>query len=233
MNYRDPKLRDILAGEYAMGLLPPRARARFERLMASEAELQRLVADWQDRLAPIDRTAAPVAPSRRIWRAVEQGTLQRSFPPLPQSSGWLDSLAFWRGFAGAAVAVAAALLIYIAVGPGPAHAPTVLAILADGNGTPAFIATHAARADEVSVVPIRAQSLEAQKSFELWAITGGPPKPLGLVAATPGKPLLVPVSAVTAAGTVLAVSLEPEGGSPTGLPTGPVLFQGKVLAEAN
>src|ERR1700693_4918728 len=53
MNYRDPKLRDLLAGEYAMGLLPPRARARFERLMAGDAGLQRLVADWQERLGPI------------------------------------------------------------------------------------------------------------------------------------------------------------------------------------
>jgi anti-sigma-K factor RskA len=231
MNYRDPKLRDLLAGEYAMGLLPPRARARFERLMAGDAELQRLVADWQQRLAPVDRTAPPVAPPRRIWRAVEQGTLQRSFPPLPQGTGWLHSLAFWRGFAGAAAAIAAALVIYIALGPGPARAPTVLAVLADSNGTPAFIATREARAGDVAVDPVRPQDLAAQKSFELWAIAGGPPKPLGLVAAMPGKPLRVPASAVAAAGTVLAVSLEPEGGSPTGLPTGPVLFQGKVLAE--
>jgi anti-sigma-K factor RskA len=231
MNYRDPKLRDLLAGEYAMGLLPRRARARFERLMAADAELARLVADWHERLAPIDGTAPPVVPPRRVWRAVEQGTLQRSFPAAPPSSGWLNSLAFWRGFAGAAAAVAAALVIYIAVAPGPARAPTVLAVLADSTGTPAFIATRSERAEEVSVAPLRAHILEAQKSFELWAIAGGPPKPLGLVAAAPGKPLLVPASAVTAAGTVLAVSLEPEGGSPTGLPTGPVLFQGKVLSQ--
>ncbi|HKX08755.1 MAG TPA: anti-sigma factor [Stellaceae bacterium] len=233
MNYRDPKLRDLLAGEYAMGLLPPRARARFERLMAGDAELQRLVADWQERLAPIDGTAPPLAPPRRIWRAVEQGTLQRSFPPLPKGSGRLHSLAFWRGFAGAAAAIALALMIYIAAGSGPVPAPTVLAVLADSAGTPAFIATRAERGEQVSVAPVRAQSLEAQKSFELWAIAGGPPKPLGLVSATPGNPLLVSASAVVTAGTVLAVSLEPEGGSPTGLPTGPVLFQGKVLAEAN
>jgi len=231
MNYRDPKLRDLLAGEYAMGLLPPRARARFERLMAGDAELQRRVADWQERLTPIDRTAASVSPPRRVWRAIEQGTLQRSLPVPPESSGWLQSLAFWRGFAGAAAALAAALAIYIALGPGPARTPTVLAVLADSAGTPAFIAMRTERAEEVSVVPVRTQTLQAQKSFELWAIAGGPPKPLGLVSATPDRPLLVPASAVVTAGTVLAVSLEPEGGSPTGLPTGPVLFQGKVLSE--
>jgi len=231
MNYRDPKLRDLLAGEYAMGLLPPRARARFERLMAGDADLARLVADWQERLAPIDRTAPAVSPPRRLWRAIEQGTLQRSFPPLPRRTGWLHSLAFWRGLAGAAAAAAAALAIYIAVTPGPAHTPIVLAVLSDSNGTPGFIATRGERAGEVAVDPVRPEELAPQKSFELWAIAGGPPKPLGLVSATPGKPLLVPASSAVAAGTVLAVSLEPEGGSPTGLPTGPVLFQGKVLSN--
>jgi anti-sigma-K factor RskA len=230
MNYRDPKLRDLLAGEYAMGLLPSRARARFERLMADDAELARLVADWQERLAPIDETAPPVAPPRRVWRSIEQGTLQRSFSATPPV-GLLQSLAFWRGFASTAAAVAAALVLYIALGPGPVRAPALVAVLADSSGTPAFIATRGERAEAVEVAPVRPQSLEAQKSFELWAIAGGPPKPLGLVSAMPGKPLLVPASAVAAAGTVLAISLEPQGGSPTGQPTGPVLFQGKVLAN--
>ncbi|HLJ21604.1 MAG TPA: anti-sigma factor [Stellaceae bacterium] len=230
MNYRDPKLRDLLAGEYALGLLPPLARARFKRLMAGDPELNRLVADWQERLAPIDRTAPAVTPPRRVWRAIEQETLRRSFQP-PQGAGWLHSLAFWRGFAAAATAVAAALVMYVALAPGPARAPMVLAVLADSNGTPAFIATRAERAGAVTVDPIRPQELGAQKSFELWAIAAGAPKPLGLVSATPGKPLVISASAVGAAGTVLAVSIEPEGGSPTGLPTGPVIFQGKVIAE--
>jgi len=30
--------------------------------------------------------------------------------------------------------------------------------------------------------------------------------------------------------TVLAISLEPSGGSPTGLPTGPVLYTGKPVS---
>jgi anti-sigma-K factor RskA len=37
-------------------------------------------------------------------------------------------------------------------------------------------------------------------------------------------------SAEKIADTVFAVSLEPEGGSPTGQPTGPVLFTGKLIA---
>jgi anti-sigma-K factor RskA len=233
MNYSDPKLRDLLAGVYALGLMPTRARARFERLMAADAGLERLVADWTERLAPIDASAAPVTPSPRIWRAIERETQLRAAPSSRVvRTGFFESLAFWRGFGLAAAAVAAALVVYVAVGPGPAREPTVVAVLADSAGTPAFIATQATRADDVAVTPVRAQSIEAQKSFQLWAIAGGPPKPLGLLSATPGRRLLVPASAV-AAGAVLAISLEPEGGSPTGLPTGPVLFQGKVLVQSN
>ena len=223
MTYSDPKLRDLLAGDYVLGLMPARAKARFERLMAADAALTRLVAEWSERLAPIDEAAKPVTPPARVWRAIEAKTAAR---PAPRAN-LLESLAFWRGLAGAAAVVAAALVLYIAVGRAP---ETVVAVLADSSGTPAFIATRTTR-DEVSVAPVRPQSLEAQKSFELWAIAGGPPKPLGLVSAKPGQSLVVPASALAAGGTVLAVSLEPEGGSPTGLPTGPVLFQGRVLAQ--
>lgn len=223
MTYSDPKLRDLLAGDYVLGLMPARAKARFERLMAADAELARLVAEWSERLAPIDGAAKPVTPPARVWRAIEAKLAAR---PMPRQN-LFESLVFWRGLAGAAAAVAAALVLYIAVGRAP---ETVVAVLADSSGTPAFIATRTT-SDEVAVAPVRPQSLEAQKSFELWAIAGGPPKPLGLVSAKPGQSLVVPASALAAGGTVLAVSLEPAGGSPTGLPTGPVLFQGRVLAQ--
>ncbi len=56
--------------------------------------------------------------------------------------------------------------------------------------------------------------------LELWAFKSGEePHSLGEVTAY-GTTKLPPL----AAGTVLAVSLEPKGGSPTKLPTGPSLF---------
>src|SRR5258708_6006763 len=74
MNYADPRLRDMLAGEYVMATLPRRARARFERLMAADPALARLVGEWQERLMPLDATADPVAPPPQIWRAIESAT---------------------------------------------------------------------------------------------------------------------------------------------------------------
>jgi anti-sigma-K factor RskA len=71
------------------------------------------------------------------------------------------------------------------------------------------------------------------RSYELWLIPNDDPKPrsLGLVGAdeftTRPLPPDFDVAAVRAAS--YAVSLEPAGGSPSGAPTGPVLFTGKMV----
>ena len=83
--------------------------------------------------------------------------------------------------------------------------------------------------DGISVAPIHQVAIDAAHAFELWAIAGGQPRPLGLLAAEPGRPLTVEASLLPAAGDTLAVSIEPAGGSPSGLPTGPVRYKGNVL----
>ena len=69
--------------------------------------------------------------------------------------------------------------------------------------------------------------LSAGQDFQLWVIwAAGTPRALGLLRAAETV-LALPAPA---AGLVLAVSLEPEGGSPTGLLTGPILVTGTLGA---
>jgi anti-sigma-K factor RskA len=65
------------------------------------------------------------------------------------------------------------------------------------------------------------------KSYELWAVAPNTaPRSLGLVEeASLSRVLDVPPSG----DLTLAVSLEPKGGSPTGAPTGPVVFTGALV----
>jgi anti-sigma-K factor RskA len=231
MKYDDPRLRDILAGAYVMETLPRRAAARFERLMANDPALGALVEEWRERLAPLDATVTPVEPPTRVWRAIER---QIAAPtpihrPVPQRTPWWDWLPLWRGLALGAMAAAAALLLYIAVpSPLPPAGPEVVAVLTDQSGAPAWIATAEPRDARVSIAALQPQPIAADRSFELWAIAGGPPRSLGLLRTGQGDRLTLAASQVPHGG-VLAVSLEPQGGSPTKAPTGPVLYQGKIL----
>jgi anti-sigma-K factor RskA len=231
MKYDTPELGDQLAAEYVLGTMPRLVRQRFERLLATSSDLVRAVEDWTTRLGPIDEMAETQEPPPYIWRAVER-RLALPQPPAPAAAGagWLSSLAFWRTATFAAAAVAAVAIGYIAVRTPPA--PTaVVAILGDDKGDPAWIALGGGGAGDVAVAPIRRVAVDAGHAFELWAIAGGKPHALGLLAPEPGNPLLVQASLVPANG-VLAVSLEPIGGSPTGLPTGPVRYKGEVLPPA-
>jgi anti-sigma-K factor RskA len=228
MRYDSPELREQLAAEYMLGTMPVLVRRRFERLLASDPELRRAVEDWNVRFDPIDLDDlddTEEEPPAHVWRAVER---RLALPQeAPTSPGWLSSLAFWRGATLAAAALAAAVVVYVAVRPSPAP-PDVVAILSDDNGDPAWIALSATHGGDVDVAPIRSVAIDAAHAFELWAIEDGKPHPLGLLAPEPGRPLTVQASVVPADG-VLAISLEPSGGSPTGLPTGPVQFKGAVL----
>jgi anti-sigma-K factor RskA len=234
MRYQDPELRERLAAEYVLGTLPRRARRRFERLMAEDPALARVVAAWVDRLAPIDTATPAEQPPAGVWRAVEARVAAAAGAArLPAAHRRFGSLAFWRGLAIAACAAAAGLIIYIGefsrrTGP---LAPTVVAVLADQSGDPSWIAMTGPREGEVSVSAVGSRVEDTRHSLELWGIAGGAPRPLGLLPRKPGNAATIRADQLPPPGDLLAVSLEPPDGSPTGLPTGPVLSRGKVLVR--
>jgi anti-sigma-K factor RskA len=235
MNYDSPELREQLAAEYVLGTMPPLVRRRFERLLATDPELAREVEDWRTRFGPIDYAAAAQEPPERVWLAVERRLALGSAPVMQQAAarqgvtrqGWLGSLAFWRIATLTAAAVAAVAIFYLTALT-PSSPPSVVAILSDDKGDPGWIALRGAGRNEIAVAPIRAVAGDSGHAFELWAIAGGTPHPLGLLASEPGHPLMVQAALLPADGA-LAISVEPPGGSPTGLPTGPVRYTGKLL----
>jgi anti-sigma-K factor RskA len=230
MRYDSPELRERLAAEYVLGTMPSRVRQRFERLMAGDPALARMVGDWADRLSPLDSLTPAEEPPAYVWRAVERriaGGAAAQSAPLRR---WFQSLAFWRGLALAASLATAALALYLAVVPGPI-APTVVAVLSGHGGEPGWVAIAGPKSGEVSVSAVAPPAENKPHAFELWGIAGGQPRPLGLLPQHSGSAVTLRAAQLPPPSGVLAVSLEPPGGSPTGAPTGPVLYQGKVLVQ--
>jgi anti-sigma-K factor RskA len=68
----------------------------------------------------------------------------------------------------------------------------------------------------------------AGKDLQLWALAPGATKPVSLGVLPRSGSFVTSDAGLPHPHLLLLVSLEPKGGSPTGLPTGPVLFGGEL-----
>jgi anti-sigma-K factor RskA len=156
----------------------------------------------------------------------------------------------WRGFTAAMTAIAAMLALFVAVSqfapgllPGaqkmqqpvvaakpPATGDRFVAVLQQEPTAPAFLLTVNPQSRTLTVRRISAAA-ESGRSYELWLVAGKMPKSLGLVGGDEFTTRPIPANFDVDAmrGATYAVSLEPAGGSPSGAPTGPILFTGKMV----
>lgn len=213
--------------EYVLGLLDAGAHDAMRRRIEADPALQREHDFWVRHFAYLDAQFAPVPPPAHILPAIEK----RLFGETKRTSWW-DSLALWRSVAAGAVAVAAVAIGLAALEPRPDSAALatqlVAALRAEGSDVQ-FIALY----DGTGAVRLTALSGEAVpgRDYELWAIQGGhAPISMGLVPinARATVELSDAVRSGWGEGSVLAITLEPEGGAPGGIPTGPVVAQGAV-----
>jgi anti-sigma-K factor RskA len=215
---------ELIAAEYALGVLSGAERDDAERRVAREAAFANLVAVWEERLAPWASEIAEVTPAPGAWDAIVAAL---PAPP-PKKAGLWNSIAFWRGFALASAVAAACLVAVFYFGAVGRNEPLVAAI--DGGGHHHFVATVDIGRGTIAVAPA-AFVADATRVPELWLIpSDGKPRPLGLLRADRIVAIAVPadLAPLTVKNAVLAVSLEPPGGSPTGQPTGPVIATGKL-----
>jgi anti-sigma-K factor RskA len=216
---------ELLAAEYALGVLSGPDRAAAELRLGRDHSFATLVAEWEQRLAPWAAEIADVTPPAQVWKriAAQLPTQSRLNATLWQN------LAFWRWCALAGGVLAAACLgILVYFGTLPSQAPLIAAL--NGGGRHVFVATIDPQRATVVVMPADF-SVAAGRVPELWLITpGAKPRPLGLIDPKLTIALTLPANLRAQANTraVLAVSLEPPGGSPTGQPTGPVIASGKL-----
>ena len=229
MNYGNPELRERLSAEYALGTLRGLARRRFERLMADDAALRRQVEAWELRLNALAESAPAIDPPAGLWPRIEQRLGPASAKARVGLLGRLwQSLEFWRGLSLVATAAAAALLLYVALAP---IKTSYVAVLIDANRTPILVAKFDPGTHQLSVRSLQTPVADPAHSHELWLVAGSnAPRSLGLLGGAQTTVDLPPDQAAAVVTAILAISLEPPGGSPTGSPT-QVLFTGAVVPD--
>ena len=223
MNLILGELPDRLAAEYVLGTLTGGARRRFDALLPAHPALRQAVAGWEKRLLPMALKAEPVQPPQAVWAAIE-GKLGWAAPAAAAGTSSLR-LRFWQAFAAIAT-VAAVVLGTSTHAPVPTEAPMIVVLHAT-KGTETLVAGLSPDRQQLSIQPLQKVSLTSDQSLELWALKkDGPPASLGVIASDKLTALSKKTLPKDTKG--LAVSLEPLGGSPSGAPTGPVLFVGDL-----
>ena len=224
-NGREPGGDEMLAAEYVAGVLAPDERQAATRRIDSDPAFARLVDEWEVRLAPLGSAYQAIEPPASAKAAIDR----RLFPAAERSGLWA-SLDFWRGLAAAALAALVILLAAPFIAP-PAGPPErlVASLGAEGSNV-RYLAVFDAAESQVSLSHVSGERASG-RDFELWMIEGKKaPVSMGVVPAGATTHIAVTPSirARLAAGAVLAISLEPAGGSPTGQPTGPVVAAGDL-----
>lgn len=224
MNYQQADLLEQLAGAYVLGTLRGPARARFARLCA-QSELARVaVRRWEDRFMPLLFNMKVVMPSDRVWAQISQRIHSQGTTAQPRAAPWRWALAG---------ALALSLLVGISIRMLNPPLQTVAALGQD-VAHPLWKVSRAADSGALKLRAMQDVQSNPQLAYELWALpsNGKPPVSLGLLPRTGSveRTLTAAQRAALLSANRVAVSLEPAGGSPTGSPTGPVLYVADIAS---
>ncbi|WDR06725.1 anti-sigma factor [Devosia rhodophyticola] len=229
----DPVGGNALVAEFVLGLLDSAEHERVAKLIRDDPRLQAEQHFWESRFAALNAEYEEVAVPAHLINAIEA----RAFGDAVgrQKSRLWDSLILWRGLAAGALAVAVVAIGMNAGGnPGTNDAASlatqlVAALELDGSSVK-FVALYDSATGTVRLTSLSGEPVP-DKDFELWAIQGGNnPISMGVVPVNQRTQVTLSpdVMAGWGAGSVLAITLEPKGGSPTGDPTGPIVAKGSV-----
>lgn len=228
--------RERLSAEYALGVVEGDALAEANRLHATDPEFREDALLWSSRFATLLDDVEAVDPPSELLPAI--------LAQLPRAKihlGRPGDLRRWQAATAAMMALAAGLTMFIIVRPPTVvvrapplegekaeRQPMVAAISGDGSR----VVANWDGDGKLFVVPVEVPKAPDGRAHELWMIPNeGKPRSMGLM---PEGPIVLNVARETAdifaVGATFAISIEPQGGSPTGQPTGPVIASGKLIA---
>lgn len=213
---------DMMAAELALGLLDREDRAAALRRVMADPDFARDVERWRAHFGSLFAQYPSLEPPASTLARIEASLEPKKARSL-----------LWPAIA---AALAASLMVAVFTRPpppvlSPVSVPTLVATLVPAVSGNPFPAVYDAARGEIRVAS--AGITAPGRSAELWIIDkAGAPRSLGLLAETSGSIITVKAAnrAAIAAGNKLAISSEPEGGSPSGTPTGPIMAIGSLIS---
>lgn len=218
----DPEELDLLAAEHVLGTLDAQQTEAVRRALPVNPPLRAAVEAWEARLAPMAGLARPEQPPPELWGRIEASLAARATAPVRP----LRRERFWKVWSIGATAVAAGLVGFLVFRP--AEPPRMMTVLLTSSEQPAWLVE--AEGGGLRLASLNARPVEAGKVQQLWALPPGATAPvsLGLIPAGASRTNVAPGRVQPQAGMLIEITLEPPGGSPTGRPTGPILFIGRL-----
>ena len=227
--------------EYVLGVLDQDKRSAVAREIQSNPQAAADVDFWERRLTPLADEITEITPAAYVWVRIREALRLDIATSTQRSSRIWDSLLLWRWIGISASMLAATFIVVLMVQPSliikPMETPAVSTVgymvsaIQQDNGVTGWTATMDLQHARMVVVPATPVAFEPGSTPELWLIPAGQ-KPISMGVITPDKPttLVLDRSFIARVGptAILAVSVEPMGGSPTGQPTGPVIAKGAI-----
>ncbi|MCK8516555.1 anti-sigma factor [Methylonatrum kenyense] len=244
MNDRTQKLDDELAAAYVLGTMTGRTRLRFERRMQREQELRERVLGWQRHFDALHALLPERRPTERVWLGIlaRINMAGRSEAEVGIREKLGASIRVWRTLALAGAVGVAALLVFqpMMMPPDPPPAPVevpsadYLAVLSGEGGRQHWMLAAQEAEQRLRITAVEPLETLPDQDYELWLLPPEEdpvPRSMGLLPRVGDRTISLAeedLQDLRQAGA-FAVSIEPEGGSPTGAPTGEVVLVAPVL----
>ena len=228
--------RDALAAEYVLGTLDAETATRVLAAVQGDAGWRAAVVAWERRLAPLVALSRTESPPPDMWNRIEQRiTPYRVHVARGPALSW-----FWRGWAVIATLAAAGLGVFALLpmlGLSAPPPPRLMAPLVTFNErvTPSWLVDVDPKG-QLRLTPFRSTTgVRAVppngRVLQLWATPPGSATPIDL-GVLPRIPTVVtiPLQTVQPVGEmIIEISLESDGGSKLGRPTGAIAFVGRLF----
>jgi anti-sigma-K factor RskA len=231
---------DGLAAEYVLGTLSREERAEAGARIASDPAFARAVQAWERRLGPLAESVAPVQPPPGLYNKIRAqiGLASHVISLKAREQTMVRRANRWRNTTAGMTALAASLAgVVMWQDYQRRQMPTqYVAVLQADKALPAFLLTVDTKSN-MFVISAMQKPAEPEKSYQLWLVHDDMPHPKSLGVFDDSEMDVRPMSPTGPMHDMMmdgtyAVSVEPRGGSPTGLPTGPVVFSGKLVKSS-